>query len=489
LPWRQTLAGQAWRRRVNTRLVTCFADYPSGTATVYKSASDVPSIHPNRGFLTDDVLVTNLAVDARAPRFVAGGKETAGADKKLFFVNGVDPVQVLAGDGTAMTNIATPSADWDTVRNAHKQPNNGIVHRNQLILFGNWNDPHRLYFADPANHEVFQGGDATTMRIASQIGERLYGAAEYQGILYVWKHPVGIFYIDDTDVDFVNWAYHIRSAALGCAPSPASVLSIDDDVLFMAPDGHIHRLSAVNTLGGTMDSDLTLALGLDKWTRENIDITALDTVVSCYDPKLRVAYFGCQSTAHRSFRNDLLLQFDLALVPRGGPVRFSYSTEWAPNTLCLFDRDINGVPALMIGEYFTSYFTIPGEYGTRFDRAPGAGAVEPVAFGIPHRVRTARYDNGDQDEKARPRYKHYRLLIVSWEEAPPISLTCNVYVDNVLKETIDLPATAFSQTTLACGRGHDFAVEVTADGETPIDVRYLAFTVYYELGGEQAAVA
>ena len=488
-PWRQTLLNQVYQTRAPSMLVTVFTDYNAGTqaGTVYKSAADVVTTNPNTGFLRDDTLVTNLAVDMRHPRLIAAGKETAGADKKLFLVNGIDPVKVLAGDGTVMNTIATPAADWGSAQNAHTQPINGIVHRNQLILFGNWNDPHRLYFADPANHEVFQGGDATTMRVASQIGKRLYGAAEYQGILYVWKYPKGIFYLDDTDVDFVNWAYHIRSDTLGCAPNPYTVLGIDNDVIFMAPDGHIHRLSAVNTLGGTADSDLTLALGLDDWTRTTLDLTRFDTVCSVYDPRTRTAYFGCKSQANRSFRNDLLLQFDFALVDRGGPVRFSYATVWTPNSLCLFRRDVEGEPALMIGEANTSFFVIPGANGAVVDRLPGQGESAAEVIPFPHRVRTAAYDFGDQDEKNRPKWKHFRLLVLSWQQKPDTVIVANCYVDGVLRQSFPVPRTEDSQISLTCGRGRTFALEiVSADASEP---RYLAFTVYYELGGESASVS
>lgn len=58
-------------------------------------------------------LKTGLSTTATGV-FAEGGKEAAASDRKLFFFNGSNPVQVLAADGATTSDLATPPADWGT---------------------------------------------------------------------------------------------------------------------------------------------------------------------------------------------------------------------------------------------------------------------------------------------------------------------------------------------------------------------------------------
>lgn len=481
-PWNQIIGGVAYTSIDGPRLLTAVR------GKIYGERPGISQTAPvaNQGNL-DQVLVRAMGVaQPRQGRFLVAGKESAGNDRKWFFVNGVDVPTAGVSAGAAAHDIASPAADWGLSDNPGTQPINGFVHStsNRLCLFGNLNDAHRLYFADPDNHEDFATvNKAFTMRIASQIGERLYGAAEYQGVFWLFKYPVGIFYLDDSAIDFLQWSYRTRSDGLGCAPSPYAVLAINEDVLFMSPDGHVHLLSAVSNLGGVMASDLTRQLGLHIWTQQHIDTTRLETMTSCWNPYNKTAYFGCKSTTAGLNDNDLLLKFDFGLVNRGGAVRFSYSTVWHANSLCLKRRDMVGTPALMVGEQSTCYFVDPTQFGFRTDVLPGT--TTPVTRGFASRQRTQSLDFAEQNPDLRNRRKHFRSVEFVFGDVLTQPVTCIVEVDGQVRQTLSLTATANRRVeqTLKCGDGYEIALDLQSDGSTAADLPLLGTIVNVTPGG------
>jgi hypothetical protein len=481
--WQTTQTGATYLRRAGPRVITA-----SLLGTIYK---DLPQASGNTGKLNGVQLISGLTTTRRRGRFVVAGKESSGNPRKLFYFNGVNAPSVLAGDGATMAPIAGPAADWT----GSHQPVNGIVHNDRLAAFGNYSDPHRLYFSDPANHETFTGTSVTQLRIASQIGERLWGAAHYQGVLFLWKYPRGIFYIDDSALDLVQWSYRIRAEALGCAPSPHAVVPLDDDVLFMAPDGHVHLLSAVNTLGGLRDSDLTRVLGLHEWMKAHIAVPALDQLASAYNPYTKIAYFGVRSRDATSddFENDLLLRFDFGggrggmdIGPGRDPVRFSYSRVWVPNALTIKRRSFTDVPALLIGETATAQFVDPARYGTRIER--DIPSQTDVLIGFPLILETPELDLGDVN----PAYRHRRKTFVGLEavlvgeDLALQTLTVAVSVDGEARGTLTFQQAAVRRIyrPLSCGDGYTISFRATLPMTSTMDLRAIALILYYRINGQ-----
>jgi len=483
--WQQSASAVPFSRRDGPRLLTAYR----GQVVGERPGIDITNPQPNMGDLNFYGLATT-SDGAFHSRFILGAKETSGLDRKWFFVNGVDPPKAGKNGSTAVAaSIAKPAFDWGTVvpswpPDPGKMPINGIVHptgnSDRLVLFGNLNDGHRLYFSNADDHEDFQTANlAFQMRIASHIGERLYGAAEYQGVLFLWKYPVGIFYLDDTPTDPLSWSYRVKSDGLGCAPSPYAVLSINDDVLFMGPDGHIHRLSAVDSLGGVLSSDLTRALGLHVWTQQNINTRGLDSLTSVWNPYNKTAYFGCRSLHNAVGDNDLLLKLDFGLVDRGGSVRFSYSTAWAPNSLCLKRRDIVGTPALMIGEASTCYFVDPTQFG--FRTTTGVGTDNIVTVGFSSRMRTPALDFDEASPAHRWTRKSFLALELVFAELLSQPVSVAIEIDGQDRGSITLAPTGSRrvQQVLKVGDGYEIAIDVQTDGAVAEDLALLGAIVWY----------
>lgn len=473
-PWSTTQTGAAATVRRGPRIISATTD----GGALYR---DTPTSGGAglRGNLDATTLKSGLTISRRRGRFVPGGKEIAANPRKLFYFNGVDEVQVLAGHGSTTTDIgANRPLDWDTVSNALKQPINGVVHRDRLWAFGNLNDAHRLYYSTATDQEDFQGAGGGSLRIASQLGERLYCAVSFRGRLILWKYPRGIFYVVDDDVDYTKWYYQTHSEGLGCAPSPHAALGIDDDIVFLDPHGHLHLFSAVDTLGGVRDSDLTRQLGLHGWVRDTIDTDALEQVVSVWDPQTKTAYFGCRSRTATEVDNDLLLRFDFGLIARNGPVRFSYSRAYYPNALSTKRRNFTGIPAPLIGERSTSMFLDP--------YASGYHVVQGQTVGVPQTIRFGPIDCADQQPEARTRRKTWIGLEFIFATAclAAQSWTVTVRVDDVVRETLTVTSTNRRvYQTLSVGDGFEIDFTCVADATSTTDIGLVGCVLYYALTG------
>jgi hypothetical protein len=370
-----------------------------------------------------------------------------------------------------MAAISTPNADWDTTAtNAGARPWNGVVHRERVVLVcPRGKDPHRLYFSSPTNHGDFNTtGQATQRRVRSDIGDQIWGLASFQGVLWVWKSPVGVFYIDDSDLDATNWVERTKSQAIGCAPSPYAVCPMDDDVIFMSATGAFHVLSAVDTLGGVKASDLSWHLGLNKWLRENLNLNRLGQTLSVWYPHKKVALFSVPGVG--STVNNLMLKWDFSGVEHGEPVKFSYSFQSVPDALAL-RRDTDDIWKPVVGE---------GPYVKLLDRA----ARNKEGVGYTSRYQTPHIDFSHLDERLAWKRKLYEHLELVMEPVGAGTLTVEVFVDGVLKQTLTYDATKRRQRKLLrVGDGHTISLRVTCNTVNE-DFKVLAHLVYFKPGNE-----
>lgn len=473
--WVTTNAGATYKIRVGNRIITA-----SDGGKLYKEKP----LTLTTGDLDATTLKSGLSLSARPGRFVAGGKEAAANNRKLFYFNGVDPVQVLSGDGTTTSNVATPPADWSATADENKEPINGTLHANRLVAWGNLNDPHRLYFSDVDNHENFTSAAAFNIRVRSEIGDRILCGTSFQGVLFIWKYPRGVFYLDDTELDPTNWSIRTKSEAVGCAPSPYAALPLDDDVLFLAADGTFHLLSAVSELGGTRASDLTRRLGLSKWIRENVNLQRLNQAVSVWDQQKKLAIFYVPSSQTvfgdavplLSEVNDLALKFDFSGLERDLPLKFSYSFRDIGDAVAVRRAPQGGAETLIIGS--AGFVYLLGQE----DRNAN-GVAYTGQYQIPH------LDFSHLDPALRWRRKLFEHLELIMEPVDAGTLTVEVYVDGTLRQTLSYDATLRRQRKkLNVGDGFTFSIRVT-NSALDEDFKVLSHLVWFKVGNEDQSRA
>ena len=139
-------------------------------------------VYKDSGLGTFPVTLTSgMNAPNRTPQFVAGGKETQVANKKLFLFTDTNQVKVLSGDGVTMTNISSPPADWTNVR-----PVCGCIHENRL-----WGGAgHFVYFSNPANHEDFNTALVSGIQaVFPGVGDEIVHIESFKGMLLVFKKP------------------------------------------------------------------------------------------------------------------------------------------------------------------------------------------------------------------------------------------------------------------------------------------------------------
>jgi hypothetical protein len=411
---------------------------------------------------------------------------------------------VLHGDDNAVATIAKPALDWDTVANPNMQPTNAIVHNFRLFVIGNLNRAHMWYASNPNDFEDFQTPSSSNGysygTISAGVGERLWGLAEYQGVLFLWKYPFGIFYLDTDPLTAgqPGWGYQTRSLSVGCAPSPHAVLATDDDVLFIDPNGHFHLLSAVATLGGTADSDLTRFLGLQQWTETNIDLPSLAQLDSVFDTSTKTAWFGLrsrQAAAAASVNNDLVMRFEF-----GNPTitqtissisgmfkapRVTTARCWTADALCLKHRYWVDRAVPVISGINQSYMVVPLQYGARTDY--DFVAKTPRTVGIGSTVYCAEDDfDAQQPGRLRNIRKRFTSLeVVAQGENLNQPLTLQLWVDNVPRQTLVVNQSNQRRLMrkLNVGDGYTIQVRATTDGSVAQDLPLLGLIIYYRPTG------
>lgn len=269
---------------------------------------------------------------------VIGGQEAAGRNRKAFFFDsGNTRIQTLTADGVATTDFG----GWDTATNipldwATNPPRGGVIHKERLWCWAPNNAPHNIYASKLRDHENFKNAVGGLLEYVQEIGTgkglRIAAAVSFKGMLFVGKYPQGIYYLDDTDVDYLNWRWNLVSDAVGVADSPNSMIVLDDDVAIVDPSGHVHFLSAI-TQQGVATSDMTAKFNLQQWTKENVNLNQLHKMSSCWYGGKKVLFLGVCSIDQTSNNLRLMLDFSNAF-DEGQTVRVSYS-----------HRDINRVLA------------------------------------------------------------------------------------------------------------------------------------------------
>lgn len=297
----------------------------TGTPTILAGHDWVPTTNTQRMIVyTDDgkllkdtgggdfTVTLKSGLDTSAfGMFVEGGKEAAANNRKLFFFNGVDAVQVESADGATTSDLGTPSADWSGAN----QPVVGAIHENRLWAAGNANDSHRVYYSLATDHEDFTTADAGTISVYPGEGERIVNIMSFKGFLIVWKFPKGVYVVDTTDPTIANWKIkRISTSTSGISPKCAVIT--DDDIVFLDSNGQFQFLSTVREFGDVSNRNLSKIADIGVWMRDNINLSRLDKCQSVWHPKRREARFVLSRIGSTVNDIQVIVDFNRADLPR-----------------------------------------------------------------------------------------------------------------------------------------------------------------------------
>jgi hypothetical protein len=269
------------------------------------------------------------------PTFVEGGKETQAANKKLFIFSGVNPVQVVTGDGAVTTDLGTPPADWTGTT----QPISGANHEDRLWGFLR----HTAYFSQVTNHESFSGSGSGTLTVFPGEGDEILGACSFKGFLVVWKTPVGVYIIDTTDPTVANWKVKRLTRDIGIA-GPRAWTFIDDDLLFADAALNLHLISSVTEFGDMRSRNFSQIADLAPFIRENTNDEEYRKIAMIYYSAKRRVELAHAGTGDAVNTQRLIVDLNRLDLPR-----FSLSDFVTCEALWL-KKDTNKIPRPVAGD-------------------------------------------------------------------------------------------------------------------------------------------
>ena len=229
-------------------------------------------------------LASGLSTTGTVPFFAIGGRELVNRNRKLFYCDRVNAVQVLAADGASTAALARPPADW----NGTNQPAWLAPHERWLFGGGNANAPKMIYRNWSDDHEDFLSFP-WFYHVAGDY-ERLTAGLSFKGGLLVWGYPRGVWFLDTQDLDDKRWRA-VRVGQAGAA-GPACVVRIENDVLWVAPDGSLHLISATNATGSARAQDIAWAQ-LGTFLIDNLNLAQLATAQWVYYGHKQKALLAC----------------------------------------------------------------------------------------------------------------------------------------------------------------------------------------------------
>ena len=231
----------------------------------------------------------------------------------------------------------SPPADWAGIN----QPSCGCIHEGRFWGFGNLNSPHMGYYSTTADHEDVSGGGI--LSIYPGVGERIVAAFSFKKGIVVFKYPIGIYYIDTSNISAANWKVQQVSSKLGCAWI-GTAEPIEDDIVYLDASRAIRLLTTTDKFSDVSTQALSDINEMGPFIRDNLNFNSVRTWQMHYYTTKRELHIACTGLGATTNNSRLVVDFsDL----KAGP-KWRFSTRDAP--ISLWSRIVSGMPELMLGD-------------------------------------------------------------------------------------------------------------------------------------------
>jgi len=410
-----------------------------------------------------------------------GGAENTGGEKKLFIFTGNDPVQVISGDGTTRSSISKPASDWSGTNHPFK----GIIHRGYLFAFGNRNAPHRVYRASSTDHEDF-----TTTPWSNNVypgeGDMLMDARTFKGKLFLFKFPVGIYVLNDSDSSPANWFFEKFNESVGSC-SPYSTWEVLNDLLVANEYGTVTSVLAIDRYGDIESADIFNNLRVDDAIRYEMSLLGGIERHTMYYPQKKLAYVTYNSLAGTN--NDRFVQ-----------IKFGGQTP----EVTIIDKDQPNCLALVKDSFDIErpFYGSNDGYIYEMDRVDRdvAGNAYTGLFETPY------LDFGAYDQNIADKSKNFDHFELVYEPTGYFNLTVDYFIDGKYMDTFNIKLDGFSQEdVIKTGSGRTSAVcpltykqQIKGSGRrikfrcynsTLLEnFKITGFNVYFKIQGERQTV-
>lgn len=202
----------------------------------------------------------------------------------LYSTNNTDVVQKWDGAAGTTSNITNPAADWVTLG----QPI-------QIVVHGKGNSERmwavcgtKKIYASAVNSDNFVTG-VVAIPLDTKDEYGTIGMVEWKDNLIIFGKRQA-FIIDDTSLTTSEWGYD-NAPWSGGVGNHRLICKTDNDIICMTIDGDIYSVSAAIQTGDYKASSIARPAFIDRWIRDNIDLSQIDKFHSVYDPVTRRAQF------------------------------------------------------------------------------------------------------------------------------------------------------------------------------------------------------
>jgi hypothetical protein len=226
----------------------------------------------------------------------------------MYIADGYSVPKYWDGVGS-VTEIANPAADWVGT----DQPTQLIVHgrgqseRVWAIMKGTSNYNNCVYASADGDATDFTTG-VIKFTIETNDGHGIVGLAEFGDRLFCFG-KTRTYVIDDADDDSDYWGYQVVQWAGGAAHWRL-ITRVPNDIVCMMENGEIYSVSSAENYGDYKSASITRPAYIDKWIKENADLSKINKFHSIYDPNLRCIKFFMVKSGYQNVNMALCYYID-----------------------------------------------------------------------------------------------------------------------------------------------------------------------------------
>lgn len=320
--------------------------------------------------------------------------------------------------------LSRPPADW----REGNQPIGGFILEGRMAGFGNNNQQHGLYYSTREDHEDFLSSGSGFLPVFTGKGDGIKAGVYWRSQGWLLKSPRGIYRVDTSNIDPVQWQIHEHSDSVGCV-GPMAITLIQgaddsqfyDDVIFISPDGSWHRMSKTGAYQvGDINASSISETTYGEFIRTNVDKARLPFCQLIYFDEIEEVWGGF--TQLGATINKLRIKASLKRLPEFG-IRFHHSNF----------PECEGLGLIINND------------GSRTPITGGALGVVKRAYqkgysdaGVQYQSVWETWDDNFQDlgEQYKVSMKNYHFLVLEGLSVGDWSMYVEVYIDGVLQPTL-----------------------------------------------------
>ena len=273
---------------------------------------------------TDGKIQKDYATVLKSTGLTAGKYFNFAAFKdNLYICNGYNVPQIWNGAAATTSDMTLIPADWTSNNFPKAMLKHGRGASERLWAYGCPSNPKTIYVSENGSAD-FTDAKVIKINIETGDGAGVVGMVEY-GDRAIALGKTKPYLINDTELDTANWGYDDGQWEGGVAHERL-IVKTPNDVMAMSEDGEIYSIITTQTYGDYVANSITRPNYIDRWIRDNIDLSKIAQFHGVYDPTLRaVKYFMVRKGQTQI---DTVLVYFIDKGPEAGWVKHQYADTY-----------------------------------------------------------------------------------------------------------------------------------------------------------------